>query len=232
MLTMLVDACAIFLAFLLSYYIRFDFAPFNDLFPVTKGKPEPVGYMEFALLIIPIWLLVFQSRKMYRIRRNVFVLDELFIIIKCVTIGMLFAMGLVFLLKGDFPYSRLVFALIWFNSIILITIGRYITLKFEKNLYNKGIGLNRAALLGTNEMAENIYERFSKDKFTGYDVLGYFDYENSGENHISGKSRLGSLNDIPNKIKELRIDKIFISIPSSRHDVLEELLRLCEGINI
>jgi len=232
LLTIIVDAIAIFAAFLFSYYIRFDFAPFAKLFPVTKGVPEPVGYIEFALIIIPIWLLVFHSRKMYRIRRNVFVLDELFVIIKCVTIGMLFAMGLVFLLKGDFPYSRLVFALIWIISIILITIGRYFTLKFEKNLYNKGVGLNKAAILGTNEMAENIYERFSKDKFTGYDVLGYFDYEHSGENFIEGKLRLGELKDIPDKIRELNIDKIFISIPSSRHDILEELFRICEGINI
>lgn len=232
LLTLFVDACAIFLAFLLSYYIRFDLAPFVKLFPVTKGVPELFGYLEFALMIIPIWLLVFQSRKMYRIRRNVFVLDEFFVIIKCVTIGMLFAMGLVFLLKGDFPYSRLVFSLIWLNSIILITFGRYFTLKFEKNLYNREIGLNKAALLGTNEMAENIYEKFTKDRFAGYDILGYFDYEDSGENHISGKSRLGSLEDIPDKIRELGIDKIFISIPSSRHDILEELFRLCEGINI
>ncbi|MBK6505522.1 MAG: hypothetical protein IPG02_07600 [Ignavibacteria bacterium] len=75
-------------------------------------------------------------------------------------------------------------------------------------------------------MAENIYERFSKDKFTGYDVLGYFDYEHSVENFVEGKLRLGELKDIPDKIRELNIDKIFISIPSSRHDILEELFRI------
>ncbi len=62
--------------------------------------------------------------------------DELFVIIKCVSIGIIFAMSIVFILKGDFPYSRLVFALIWGFSIIFITVGRYLTLKLEKNLYN------------------------------------------------------------------------------------------------
>lgn len=232
LLTIITDAAAIFCAFLISYYIRFDFEPFQKLFPVTKGVPELDGYILFALMIIPVWIVVFQTRKMYRVRRNVFVFDELFVIIKCVTIGMLFAMGLVFILKGDFPYSRLVFALIWAISILIIMLGRYFMLKFEKNLYNKGIGMCKVAVLGTNEMASGIYERFEKDKFTGYEVLGYFDYGASNENFMTERTKLGSLKDIPEKIKELGLEKIFIAMPSSEHESLEELLGICEGINI
>ena len=126
LLTILSDAAAIFLAFELSYYIRF-FTDFQNFFPVTKGIPDINGYIIFALMVIPIWIIIFQSRKMYRLKRNVFILDELFVIIKNVSIGILFAMSLVFILKAEFPYSRLVFALIWLLSIIFITIGRYFT---------------------------------------------------------------------------------------------------------
>ncbi|MEZ4690005.1 MAG: hypothetical protein R3A12_07420 [Ignavibacteria bacterium] len=76
--------------------------------------------------MIPVWLIIFQSRKLYRLKRCVFILDELFAIIKCVSIGIVFAMAMVFILKGDFPYSRLVFLLVWVNSIFFITIGRYL----------------------------------------------------------------------------------------------------------
>lgn len=231
-LTLLTDAIAIFLAFLFSYWLRFSFAPFQTIFPITKGIPELEGYIEFAAIVIPIWLVVFQSRKMYRLKRSVFVMDEFFVIVKCVSIGILIAMGMVFILKGDFPYSRLVFALVWINSIILITIGRYFTLKIEKNLYNKNIGVNTVAILGINEMARKIYENFTNDKFAGFNVTGYFSYEGNDENFLHDKTYLGDYSLIPEKIRELKIEKLLISLPSSKHDVLYRLFKMCEGINI
>jgi len=231
LLTIIADALSIFLAFEASYYVRFH-TDFQKIFPVTKGVPDIYGYNEFALLVIPVWLLIFQSRKMYRLKRNVFILDELFVIIKCLSIGILIAMAMVFLLKGDFPYSRLVFALIWFFSILFITIARYFVLKIEKNLYNRNIGVNNVAILGVNEMSKKIYDKFTADKFVGYNVLGYFSYENCGENYLNDKTYLGDFSLIPDKIREMGIQKILISIPSGDQKILYELYRICEGINI
>jgi Undecaprenyl-phosphate glucose phosphotransferase len=231
-LTLLSDAISILLAFLISYWTRFFYSPFINIFPITKGIPELEGYIQFSLIVIPIWLLIFQSRKMYRLKRFVFIFDEFFIIIKCISIGILFAMGLVFILKGDFPYSRLVFALIWCTSIIFITIGRYLILKFEKNLYNKSIGVSKVAIFGVNEMALKIYDKFTADKFAGFQVLGYFTYEGSSENHLDGKNYLGDYKLIPDKIKESEIEKILISLPSDEHEILFDLFKICEGINV
>lgn len=231
-LTLFSDAAAILLAFLISYWIRFFFTPFVKIFPITKGTPDLGGYIEFCLMLIPIWILVFQSRKMYRLKRSVFIFDEFFIIIKCISIGILFAMGLVFILKGDFPYSRLVFALIWTWSIILITAGRYLTLKFEKNLYNKNVGVSKVAIFGVNEMAKKIYDQFSTDKFAGFQVIGYFTYENNPENFLKDKIFLGDYKLIPEKIKEFGMEKILISLPSEEHEILFDLFKICEGINV
>ena len=235
LLTVLSDAAAIFAAFELSYYIRF-FSSFQNIIPVTKGIPDIDGYNIFALMVIPIWLIIFQARKLYRLKRTVFILDELFAIIKCVSIGILFAMSLVFILKGDFPYSRLVFLLIWINSVLLITIGRYLILKLEKNLYNKNIGVSTVAIVGNNEMAEKIYDKFSADKFAGFNVVGYFsvkDDTGAGKTDLlKERNYLGNYNLIPEKIKELGLEKILISLPSQEHEILYDLFKICEGINI
>ncbi|MCB0726696.1 MAG: undecaprenyl-phosphate glucose phosphotransferase [Ignavibacteriae bacterium] len=232
LLTIMVDAISIFCAFLFSYWLRFSFEPFKKIFPVTKGIPDLSGYLEFAAIVIPVWLIIFQSRKLYRLKRCVFILDELFAIIKCVSIGIFFAMAMVFILKGDFPYSRLVFLLVWVNSIFFITIGRYFTLKLEKNLYNRKVGVNTVAILGTNEMAKRIYEKFSVDKFAGYNVIGYFSRNDNDENFLEGKQFIGNYKIIPDKIKELGIEKILISLPSDSHETLLDLFKICEGINI
>jgi len=230
-LTILSDAVAIFLAFELSYWIRF-YSDFQKIIPVTKGIPDIYGYNEFALMVIPIWLIIFQTRKMYRLKRSVFILDELFVIIKCISIGILFAMALVFLIKAEFPYSRAVFALIWINSIVLIIAGRYFILKLEKNLYNKNFGVNRVAILGVNEMAKKIYDKFTHDTFAGYNVCGYFSYDLNSENFLKDKKYLGDYKLIPKEIKKLGIEKILISLPSAEHDILYDLFKICEGINV
>ncbi|HRI84342.1 MAG TPA: undecaprenyl-phosphate glucose phosphotransferase [Ignavibacteria bacterium] len=232
LLTVFSDAVSIFCAFLSAYWLRFFFRPFTNIFPVTKGIPEITGYIEFSLIVIPIWIIIFQSRKMYRLKRSVFVMDELFVIIKCISIGVLIAMGLVFILKGDFPYSRLVFSLVWLLSIVFVTAGRYFMLKIEKNLYNKNKGVSNVAILGTNQMADKIYENFSSHKFTGYNVIGYFSIDENITGSMNGKNHLGNYELIPGLISKLNIEKIFISIPSANHDTLYNLFKICEGKNI
>ncbi|MFZ1320086.1 MAG: undecaprenyl-phosphate glucose phosphotransferase [Ignavibacteria bacterium] len=231
LLTVMSDAVSIFGAFLISYWIRF-FSPLTEIIPVTKGIPDINGYIEFSLIVIPIWIIIFQTRKMYRLKRSVFIFDEFFIIIKCISIGVLIAMGLVFVLKGDFPYSRLVFFLIWLFSIIIVTIGRYFLLKIEKNLYNSNKGVNNVAILGTNLMAKKIYENFSRDKFTGYNITGYFSYGENSTGEMENKIHHGDYTLIPDMLQKLNLDKIFISIPSTEHDILYNLFKICEGKNI
>src|SRR5690242_15335327 len=78
LLNILSDIIAIELAFLISYWLRFHFAPLISFFPYDGEIPPLYGYLKLSLMVIPIWLLIFQSRKMYRLRRVVFIFDEFF----------------------------------------------------------------------------------------------------------------------------------------------------------
>jgi len=227
LLTILLDSILILASYYISFEIRFN-SLISNLFPVTKGYPEFEWYFYFGLITLPVWILTFHSNKMYRLNRSVFVFDEFFVIVKCITIGIIFSIGIIFFFR-DFPYSRLVFVFIWFTSIILITIGRYFLLKLEKTLYNRKIGIKNVAVLGTNEMAEKIYTNFSRDKFTGFNVIGYFAKQKIENNN---KIYLGNYESIPDLIKSKGIEKILISLSSFEHDDLFDLFKECEGINV
>ncbi len=229
LLTILSDAISIFGAFLLSYWLRFQ-SPFIKYLGGEAEPPPIIGYLGFALITIPFAIFIFQQRKLYRIKRNVFIFDEFFVVVKYVSIYIVFCMSLIFFYR-DFPYSRMVFGLIWVSAIIFMTIGRYILIKYEKNLYNKNIGVVNVAIFGMNEMASKIYDQFVKDKYVGYNVTGYFTYDNT-ENRMEGKNHLGDYKEIPNVIREKNIEKILIILPSDKHILLEELIKLCEGINV
>ena len=131
-MTIASDIIAIESAFFIAYWLRF-YSPLAELIPVVEGIPPISGYITLSLMVIPIWILIFQTRKMYRARRVVFIFDEFFLIARLVTFGIIFSFGLIFFYRV-FPYSRLTFVFIWAISIVLITLGRYIVLKIEKNL--------------------------------------------------------------------------------------------------
>lgn len=229
LLTIISDSISILGAFLLSYWLRF-LSPVSNYLGGELLAPPITGYIFFALITIPPAIFIFQQRKMYRIKRNVFIFDEFFVIIKYVSIYIVFCMSLIFFYR-DFPYSRMVFALIWINTILLMTIGRYLLMKYEKNLYNNNIGVVNVAILGMNEMAMKIYDQFVKDKYVGYNVVGYFTY-GDGENLLKERKFLGEYKTIPNVIREHNIEKILLVLPSDKHLLLEEIIKLCEGINI
>lgn len=229
LLTIFSDSISIFGAFLLSYWLRF-LSPFVKYLGGEVEPPPVIGYLGFALITIPAAIFIFQQRKMYRIKRNVFIFDEFFTVIKYVSIYIVFCMSLIFFYR-DFPYSRMVFGLIWVSSIVFMTIGRYLLIKYEKNLYNKGTGVVNVAIFGMNDMAMKIYDQFVKDKYVGYNVVGYFTYE-TAENFMGSRTHLGNYSEIPSVIRNKNIEKILIVLPSEKHILLEELIKLCEGINI
>ncbi len=230
LLTVFTDAAVIFISYLLSYYIRFD-SHFTFIFPVEKGVPGIGGYLFFALATLPVWILVFHNFKLYRLNRAVFIFDEFFVIAKSTTISIILSIGIIFFFR-DFPYSRIVFVLIWIVSSVLLTISRYFLLKLEKTFYNKGIGVKNVCIVGTNEMAHKIYTKISKDKFTGYNVLGFFSSNPPDPVFAENKVYLGNYDDVPRKIRELGIHKFFVSIGYGEQEDFYNLIKKCEGINV
>lgn len=231
LLNIVSDSIAILLSFYLAYWTRFLSTFFIRFFPAEKGIPPLSGYLWFAVFTLPVWILVFQTFKLYKLNRVVFIFDEFFSIVKCVTISLIFSIGIIFFFR-DFPYSRIVFILVWFYAVILITIFRYITLKIEKTFYNKQIGVKKVAVVGCNKKAYEIYRRLESHSFTGFKVVGYFCKENAECNAMEKATFLGNYDVVPRKIKDLEIQKLLISLPSSEHTDLFTLIKKCEGINV
>lgn len=228
--TVLFDMVSIIAAFLISFYIRFN-TTFTNIFSVEKGFPELSWYFYFAVFTLPVWILTLLNFKMYKLRRNVFIGDEFVQIVKCVSTSILLSIGIIFFFR-DVPYSRLVFILIWFFAIVFLTFDRYIMLKVEKTFYNKNIGLKKVAIVGTSEMADSIYKTLSKDRFTGFQIEGFFSPEQPGKEYSKGKNFLGYFDSIPQKIKESKIQNLLFCLPPEQNDNLYKIIKNCEGINV
>ncbi len=228
--TLVCDAVAIESAFLLSYWIRF-FSPFTSIVEVMTEIPPLRAYIEGTLFIIPAWLLIFQSRRMYAVRRNTYITDEFFAIVKVVTIGMLIVMSAAFFYRA-FSYSRVVFGLMWLLSIILLSMGRFSTIAFERALYRRGKELRNVALIGSGETALRVLRALAKAPFLGYNIAGYAADKKSPLPGFPDFRFLGQIAGISDIFKREEIELVLIALPYSDHPKIVQLARECEGYNI
>jgi exopolysaccharide biosynthesis polyprenyl glycosylphosphotransferase len=230
-LTVLSDILAIEAAFLVSYWIRF-YSPLTHLIPVTQGYPPLGAYIYGSIVVIPVWLFLFNRRTLYSARRTVAISDEFFAIVRVVTIGMLVVMSAAFFYRA-FSYSRIVFAILWAISILLIALGRFVVLGYEKHRYRKGLGLRRAVIIGSNDTANRIQENLLCRHELGYQVVGYFaDSKASAQTPLASTVHLGALVEAASFIKREKVEHVLIALTYKEHPQMYEIVEACEGFNV
>lgn len=228
-LYVLADALAVESAFLIAYFLRFSTGLFTFL-PLTEDLPPLRAYILSSLVVIPIWLLIFESGGMYAARRNVTLTEELFRILRHATLGMLVILSIAFFYRA-FSYSRVVFIVVWVLAIIMLFIGRAVVRGIERNLYRRGRELRNAAVIGSNAMAEQLCTVLQNHPLLGYRIVGYFQDEQSAPNGMPVPC-LGTVAEAPELLISNDIELALISLDYSRHHELSRLVRDCEGINV
>jgi exopolysaccharide biosynthesis polyprenyl glycosylphosphotransferase len=230
-LAVLIDSIAVECAFLFAYWIRFNTTILNFL-PLTEDQPPLRAYIYGSFVVIPVWLLIFNARKMYGARRNVALSDELASIIKVVTLGMLVVMSAAFFYRA-FSYSRVVFGLLWISSVVFLITGRAVLLNIEKVLYARGKELRNAVIIGCNETANQIAKSIFNHPLLGYRLTGYFaDLPCETSSPLSSLNYLGTLSAAPDKIVSGNAELALIALKSEEHAKLYKLVQECEGINV
>jgi exopolysaccharide biosynthesis polyprenyl glycosylphosphotransferase len=229
LLTVAADVIAIEAAFLAAYWLRF-YSPLTNLVPVTLGVPSLTAYVLGSLVVIPTWLFLFHSRRMYAARRNVYFSDEFFAIVRLVFLGMLIVMSATFLYR-EFSYSRAVFALLAILAVIFLSLARYVMLRFEHFWYAKGKDLKDVVIVGTNVTARRVHDSIVSNHALGYRVVGFFSVDGLDEMETAGVDFLGQISHVPDYIREHRVDIVLVSLTYEDHPQLYELVRDCEGLN-
>lgn len=232
LLTVVLDALAIEFAFLFSYWLRFRSVLVHYLGVKEAGGPPFEGYLFGSFFITVIWLLLFQSRKMYSTRRNVTMADEFINVVKVVSLGMLIVMSAAFFYR-DFSYSRIVFGLLWGSSIVFITAGRAVVQAVERRYYRKGKHLRQCVIIGNEALANQVYTHLHRHRSFGFNIVGYFaDAPSHEETALAKAPYCGRIEDAPAFIRDHGIDLVFIALRSKEQHQIFDLITECEGMNV
>ena len=224
----LTDLVCANVALLLSHYVRFVSGAFGyeELHPLRAY----LGMGALQTLILPA---VFAAHQMYRPRRAISWLDELYGVFTCFSITTVLVMvGSAFLWR-DFGPSRLVVAILWVLGILFVSAGRMVTLTVQMSLRARGVSESRLLLIGEGEPARVVLQRIRHAPEFGYKPVGCLIVPGS-DGLDAELPVLGTTHDIVDVIRHHHIDDVIFATPNLSRDQLIETISLAqsEQVNI
>ncbi len=225
------DGVMIAIAFLIAYGIRWQSA--------QADKSINLGGLStyFGLLIVQIMAIsiVMFWAQLYHQARAVSRVDEFYAVFGAVSIGMMMSVAVSTLLfknlELDFPRVLIIYS--WLLTIVLVMIGRLIYHAVQWRLQARGIGRDRALIVGTGDIGRLVLEKIKGSPHLGYEVIGFVHKNGETEpTSVLGVPVLGNADDLSRLIDERHIDEVIIALPEASDDEMLALISKCSKASL
>ena len=211
-LAMALDAVALFTGFLAAH--RFRFA--GGIFPGPPESLRPEHWSTLALLL-PVWIVIHGVNRLYQPRTFETLLDHAGGILKSITLGCLLVLALGFFTRTDYFFEkRLVLGFAWLFTLILSSTGRLGLLRWVYRRYYTGHRrLTRIVIVGAGAEGTRFSQRIGSSEVLEYHVVGFADDDPAKHGRdIAGVKVLGSVDELPEIVRAVSADQVFVAIPS------------------
>jgi exopolysaccharide biosynthesis polyprenyl glycosylphosphotransferase len=221
-----VDLLAGYAALLLSHYIRFTSGAlgYEELHPLRSY----LGMAAIQSVVLP---LVFAAHQMYRPRRLISWLDELYGVFTCFSITTVLVMVASAFLWRDFGPSRLLVAVLWFLGIVLIYLARVVVLAAQAWLRSGSRARDRVLIVGEGERARLVLQKILQSRGLGYQPIGCLVAPGADGGEID-LPVVGTTLDLGRVIREHRVDDVIVAMPGLSHEQMVEIVSLCQGARV
>lgn len=222
------DFIAINLSFILIYLIRFKSGLIeNPVYIYFSDLPLPM------LLVYIFWLLIFLFFGLYIIKPVGSRFDEITTIFKATAAGSLIIFVITTDISHPLPTSRIVIFIYFALMLVLTGTGRLAIRTLQRKLLEAGKGLRKSLIIGWNNQARNLLSRIKQFPALGYNVIGFVETtpDGLGKSH-EGVKVLGTVNEMPEIIRENNVKEVIIALSSGDHKKLIEIISRVNGEGI
>ena len=220
------DALALLAAFISAYNLR-DLT--GALGPVTP--PPRDAYLLLVGLATASILSVFALGGMYRQRRTISRMDELYRIVSHVSLGLIVAIATASLVLGqEFVYSRQMLAYGWIFAVVAVTVGRTVHAGAIGRMRAKGVASDRLLIVGAGSTGRLILDKIRRSPQLGFDVVGFVQHDPSIDTlpaELDGVPVLGMSTQLGEIVEANAIDEIIVALSGTPH---EEILNLVYAV--
>ena len=220
---MLVDTIVLVISYFLAWMIRFV-GPMAATAVRTRSFQQ---YMMMLILIIPVYLLLYQAFTLYtpmRMQGRRLVLAN---IIKANSLGLLILM-FTFYMVNEADYSRSTYIMFYVINIILQWCVRMLIFTLLRDMREKGLNQKQMICVGYSRAAEEYIDRVLANPQWGYVIRGILDDNVPAGTEYRGIKVLGRIANLNIILPENRLDEIAITLGLSEYYRLEEIVALCE----
>lgn len=222
----LADACAVALAWLLSYYLRFNFLYVDP----AKGVPElHEKFLPALPLVVLAHILIFHRMGLYEPHRDRSILSELQNVVKAFIVAVVAVVLIDFAMPGTSKVSRLfvlTYAVVGTAFFALFRTSVRVTIRA---LRQRGLNHRSAAIIGAGRNAQRLLHAFRRNTWTGIDVV-YFvdDMPPGGRATVRNLPVYGPISATAAIIERHPVDCVFIALPTEEANRLDEVLEALE----
>ncbi len=216
----LADLCLIAGAWLAAYGLRF-YSPL----PVEHGIPDFALYLQALVLILPVWLLLFQTQGLYEPQRTGSLLREAGTILRVTAIAVVSLVALNFFVGGYF-YSRGVVGLFSVLAPVSLISLRVVVRSGLRALRRRGYNLRFVLVVGDGPLAGEIIDRIHGRPGTGLRVRGVLAEGARGVDRLRGVPILGNYSALKSLVRNSsqRVDQVILALGRDEPDALEKIL--------
>ena len=177
------------------------------------------------------WVVVFYFFGLYRhwyVRSR---FEEFVTIFRAVSFGCFILFFAIFLddyYKDAKVVSRFLILLYWILTIFFVSLGRVAIRGFQMSLLKKGYGLRNTVIVGTGSKAKEVKEMIFAIPKLGYKFSGFVSIEDESKK----TEDLGSLNELPDIIKNHEVKNIVIATDEKYQELIIKTLNLCSNLDV
>ena len=238
-LLLLSDIAAVNLASVLFLWMKFAGGgletveqSWSRLYPEAAAEPTfwyALGYYSDVLpLIGGCWLLLFLFFGFYRPSPSSSRFDEIFEVVKVVTLGVLLAFVATF--DSEVRLTRLLIFFYWLGMVCTVAGGRVVVRSFERQLLLRGMGRRRTVIVGVDQRGTRLLHDLRSAPAQGYEVVGFVRAHNELErDEIDGLPVLGVKDELGRVIVAERIEVVLIALQSNSHEEVMQIIAAAEG---
>ncbi len=228
------DALAAAISFILAFTVREGASAFaTDSRLAWSEDFAPYGAL--MLFVVAIRLLAFRSSGLYRVRGEFSFVDDGMRIFKATAIGSLLIVAAAFLYRGGFEfrafsYARAVFLVDFVFVLLSVGLIRLLMRSAQTLVRRRQINLIPTLVVGRGHEASLFIREMRERPALGYRVIGVVDTHMAEPNQsdvYEGVPVVGTLQGLPDTIRDSGANEVIIADPQVNGDALFEVMMRC-----
>ncbi len=220
------DFLGVLAGYRLAWAIYFQFGiRYED---VGEAAPSFEFYMAIALVILPLYWLLFKLHGLYRFRLNLSLLEVLPQIFSAITEASLMLLALTIFIFPPTHYSRNVIVISWVCVIFSVSLLRLLIYMLQKSGRRHGRYAKNTLVLGAGTVGVSCARKLIRNPELGLNFVGFLDEKPSGQARELGSYPVyQDYSKLEEVLEEQGIQHMVVAFSRDRHDKTVELMERC-----